>query len=192
MHRLDPLPGGRLWVGFVGTPRPHKGIRVLVDAIAKTSRDTPLGLVLMGVGNREDPEIVHARTTLHTDALRVISPFPLDALCDHLRLPDILAIPSLEVPGSWGQIPAKLFDAMSMGKPIVASGINDIPEILDGAGVCVPPGSAADLAAALVRFARDPTLRATLGRAARARLIEKYSYDAGRRILTGVVRQAAE
>jgi glycosyltransferase involved in cell wall biosynthesis len=162
-----------------------------VDAIAQARRETPLGLVLMGVDNPDAPDVVHARKTLDAEALRVIAPFPLASLCDHLRLADILAIPSLEVPGSWGQIPAKLFDAMSMAKPIVASGINDIPEILDGVGLCVPPGDAGALSAALVRFARDPELRARLGRAARERLIAKYSYDAGRRVLVGVVKRAA-
>lgn len=188
---LEPLPSERLWVGFVGTPRPHKGIRVLVDAVALAQRDAPLGLVLMGVGDPNDAEIVHARNRLSNEALRVLSPFPLSALRDHLRLADILAVPSLEVPGSWGQIPAKLFDAMSMGKPIVASGINDIPEILDGVGICLPPGDAEALGAALVRLAQDPELRARLGRAARNRLIERYSYAAGRRVLLRVVGQAA-
>jgi glycosyltransferase involved in cell wall biosynthesis len=190
-HAIEPLPSSKLWVGFVGTPRPHKGIRILVDAIARAKQQAPLGLVLMGVDDPNAADIANARRILTDDALRVMPPFPLDALRDHLRLTDILAIPSLEVPSSRGQIPAKLFDAMSMGRPIVASGINDIPEILGDAGICVPPGDAEQLAQALVGLARDPGLRARLGRAARARLVEKYSRDAGRRVLVGVVQRAA-
>ncbi|MFI5316312.1 MAG: glycosyltransferase family 4 protein [Myxococcota bacterium] len=191
-RELKPLPAERLWVGFVGTPRPHKGIGVLVDAVASANRSAPpLGLALMGIHDGGDPDVAYARKTLSEDALRILPPFPIDALRDHLALTDVLAVPSLEMPTAWGQIPAKLFDAMSMARPIVASSINDIPEILDGVGICVPPGDRAALAAALVRLARDVDLRRRLGAAARERLIERYSYDAGRRVLVDVVRKAA-
>lgn len=188
---LPPLPASRTWVGFVGTPRLHKGIRVLVDAIRRARTEVPLGLVIMGATEGSDPDIAHGRATLGTEGLRVLPPFPMEALRDHLRLPDILSVPSMDVPGSWGQIPAKLFDAMSMGKPIVASAVNDIPEILDGVGLCVPPGDPDALSAALVRLARDPALGAALGAGARCRLIERYSYAAGRAVLLDVVRRAA-
>jgi len=137
---IDPLPRDLTWVGFVGTPRAHKGLRILVDAVVCARRSANVGLVLMGVDDVRDAAITHARRALDPDTLRIIAPFPLEALRDHLNLADILAIPSLEVPGSWGQIPAKLFDAMSMAKPIVASQVNDIPEVLGDSGVCVPPG----------------------------------------------------
>jgi glycosyltransferase involved in cell wall biosynthesis len=189
---IPPLPHERTWVGFVGTPRGHKGIRALVDAVAAGSRRAPLGLALMGVGDLHDPEVVHAEQTLGRDALRVFPPFPLRSLRDHLRLVDILTVPSLEVPGSWGQIPAKLFDAMSMAKPVVASAVNDIPEILDGVGVCVPPGDVGALERALVELAQDSGRAARLGQAARHRLIEKYSYATGRRTLIDLVRRAAQ
>jgi glycosyltransferase involved in cell wall biosynthesis len=39
-----------------------------------------------------------------------------------------------------GQIPAKLFDAMAMAKPIVATDVNDFAGILDGCGLVVKPG----------------------------------------------------
>lgn len=188
---LAPLPEHRTWVGFVGTPRAHKGIRVLVDAVAGTLGDANLGLVLMGVHDPTDPEIAYARSVLPADLLRVFAPFPLSELRDHLALADILAIPSLKVPGSWGQIPAKLFDAMSMAKPIVATSVNDIPEILEGVGVCVPPGDSKALGAALVGLAENPARRVRLGALARLRLIEKYSYAAGRRLLVQMVEQAA-
>jgi glycosyltransferase involved in cell wall biosynthesis len=187
---LRRLSSETLWVGFVGTLRAHKGIRVLVDAVARARSVVNVGLALMGVDDQDDPEIAHARQRLPPGALSVIAPFPLSELRDHLALVDILSIPSLSVPGSWGQIPAKLFDAMSMAKPIVATSVNDIPEILDGVGLCVPPGDSKALAEAIVMLSRDVALRERLGRGARQRLIEKYSYAAGRRTLLSVVERA--
>lgn len=190
--KLRPLPKDLSWVGFVGTPRHHKGLRVLVDAVAEARQHVPLGLALIGSEDYpDDPAILHARRTLPSHALVLMPTFPLEELRDHLRLADIIAIPSLDVPGSWGQVPAKLFDAMSMAKPIVASAVNDIPRILSEVGICVPGGDPSALASGLVRLARDSDLRKQLGLAARARLIENYSYDAGRKILTEVVRRAA-
>lgn len=188
---IRPLPADLLWVGFVGTPRHHKGLRVLVDAVASARESVPLGLALIGSDYPDDPAIRHAQRTLPSNALVVMPSFPFEQLRDHLRLPDVIAVPSLDVPGSWGQVPAKLFDAMSMAKPIVASAVNDIPQILSDAGICVPAGNAGALASALVRLAGDVDLRQCLGAAARARLTDRYSYAAGRKILTEVVRRAA-
>jgi glycosyltransferase involved in cell wall biosynthesis len=185
------LPSERVWVGFVGTARLHKGIDVLIDAIARGCERAPLGLVLMGVDTDRDPSVARARAVLGPDRFRALPTFPSDALRDHLKLADIIAIPSLDVPASWGQIPAKLFDAMSMAKPTIASAVNDIPEILDGAGLTVEPGNVQAFADALVTLACDPEKRALLGARARERLKTNYSYETGRRVILGVLRAAS-
>jgi glycosyltransferase involved in cell wall biosynthesis len=184
------LPRPTVWVGFVGTPRGHKGIGVLVDAVAMARRHADVGLVVMGVSDLDDPLVVRARSLLGEDRFKALPQFPMSELRDHLRELDIVAVPSLDVPAAWGQIPAKLFDAMSMKKPVVASALNDIPEILDGAGIVVEPGSATPLADAIVVLARDADLRGRLGARGREKLVEKYSYAAGRPVLIDVVRSA--
>jgi glycosyltransferase involved in cell wall biosynthesis len=188
---IEPLPPGPVWVGFIGTVKPHKGIGVLVDAVAAVRRRADVGLVLMGVDAPDAPIIAEARRLLGPGRFRTLPPFPFRSLRDHVRLPDVLAIPSLDTPAAWGQIPAKLFDAMSMAKPVVASALNDMPEILEGAGLVVPPGDRSALASALVTLAKDPDARDRLGRRGREKLIEKYSYAAGRRVLLRVLREAA-
>ncbi|HEX4474705.1 MAG TPA: glycosyltransferase [Polyangiaceae bacterium] len=191
-HAVTPLPDGATWVGFVGTPRPHKGIDVLVDAVASARRHADVGLAIMGIADTNDPIVVRARQLLGAERFVTYPQFPFSALADHLRLLDIVAVPSLDVPAAWGQIPAKLFDGMAMAKPVVASALNDIPEILEGAGFVVKAGHVASLADALVRLAVDPDLRVRLGRTARTRLVERYSYDAGRPVLVRAVQNAAK
>ena len=63
-----------------------------------------------------------------------------------LSAADIIAIPQRRTSDSVGQIPARLFDAMSMGKPIIATRVSDIPEVLDGCGYLVDPNQPAQLA----------------------------------------------
>lgn len=183
------LDAGRVWVGFVGTPRMHKGIEVLLRAVVAARLRANVGLVIMGCTEGE-PFLAEARAALG-DAFVCLPPFPWSRLADHVRLADIIAIPSLDVPAAWGQIPAKLFDAMAMAKPVIASAVNDMPEILDGVGLTVPGGDVSALAEAVAALAGDPSRRAQLGARAREKLLQLYSYEAGRRALTAAVAAAA-
>ena len=112
------------------------------------------------------------------------------ALPEHLAALDLIAIPSRDVPGAWGQIPAKLFDAMAMAKPVVVTDINDMAHVLGEGGRVVPPGDPAALRAALQDLARDPARARALGLAGRERLVERFSYAAGRRVLREAVGAA--
>jgi glycosyltransferase involved in cell wall biosynthesis len=189
-HATDSLPGGPTWVGFIGTPRPHKGVGVLVEAVALAQRRADVGLVVMGVDVEDDPILARARRLIGGDRFRTWPQFPFVALRDHLRVVDVVALPSLDVPAAWGQIPAKLFDGMAMAKPVVASALNDMPEILRDVGLVVPPGDVAALSEAIVKLAKDPDLRRELGARGRERLIERYSYSAGRAVLLRAMDKA--
>ena len=58
-----------------------------------------------------------------------------------------------------------------------------IPEILEGCGVLVPPANPTALRAALGRLLGDPDGAAELGRRARQRCAERYSFTAARAVL---------
>ena len=84
-------------------------------------------------------------------------------------------------------------EAMACGTAVVASAVGGIPEVVvpEETGLLVDPGLApggfdpadpaafaASLAAAINRLARDPTLRARMGEAGRARVVAHFSWDA--------------
>src|SRR5207249_1820262 len=75
--------------------------------------------------------------------------------------------------------PAVLVRGMALGRPIVASAVGGIPEMLeDGVSGClVPPGDAPALAAAIAALLRDPARRARVGTAARERLATRFSLE---------------
>ncbi len=182
--RRELQMGDRCWVGFIGTPRSHKGVDDLVHAVARA--DGELGLMLAGLDHRDD----YARelSSLALDVLgqarvRAIGPFAFDELPRWLAAPDIIALPSRDEPGAIGQIPAKLFDAMAMGKAIVASDVNDMASILGDAGVTVPAGDLDALSLALAALAADPIERSRLSVAVRKRAQDRFSYAAGTRTL---------
>jgi glycosyltransferase involved in cell wall biosynthesis len=179
--RLDDRP----WVGFVGTVRPHKGLGDLVVALSMLRGPSAPGLLLLG-SDPDDPVVKDlvgfALDVLGPRRLRVRRMFPLEELPAHLAAADVVCVPSRAMAHSRGQLPAKIFDAMAMGKPVVATAVNEVPEILEGCGIAVAPGDPAALAAALDEM-RDPAARRQLGDAGRKKLVEQYSHERGRRVL---------
>jgi len=70
-------------------------------------------------------------------------------------------------------------EAAERGRPVAASAVGGLPEIVDDGrtGVLVPPSDPAALAAALVDLARDRDRAAAMGRAARERALAEFSLD---------------
>src|SRR5262249_5287519 len=94
------------------------------------------------------------------------NPFPV------VRTLDVVAHPALRDP-----FPLALLEAMSLARPVVASAVGGIPEMLeDGkSGLLVAPENAPALADALVSLLRDPARRARLGSAAADRLTTRFA-----------------
>jgi glycosyltransferase involved in cell wall biosynthesis len=72
-----------------------------------------------------------------------------------------------------------ILESMCFGSPSVARRVGGIPEVVGEnlAGLLVPSGDPAELAAALEELINDPPRRAALGRAARARAAELFSAE---------------
>jgi glycosyltransferase involved in cell wall biosynthesis len=142
---------------FAGRLSPEKGIRELVEATEG------LNLVVAGDGPLRD---------LVPDALGFV---PHDEL---VRLQSRAAV--VVLPSHQEGLPVCLLEAMACGRPVVASAVGGIPDVVeDGVtGLLVEPGDVDGLRAALQRLLADPQLRRRLGRAARARVLERCSAEA--------------
>lgn len=176
--------GDRIWVGFVGTVRPHKGIEDLIEALATLPNGPGL---FLGGADEQRPFVARileqARARLGPERLRWVGLFDTSELAKYVAAPDVICLPSRAEPAAVGQIPAKVFDAMALGKAIVATAVNDLPEILGSCGVLVGPGNARELADAIAGLAADERKRNELGALARKRAVESYSHHVGRRIV---------
>jgi glycosyltransferase involved in cell wall biosynthesis len=74
--------------------------------------------------------------------------------------------------------PTKLFEYMAMRRPIVASALDQIAEVLEDGrtAVLVKPGDVESLAAGLRRIVEDRAFGARLGAAAREEVLAKYTW----------------
>jgi polysaccharide biosynthesis protein PelF len=73
--------------------------------------------------------------------------------------------------------PYTLIEAMTCGRPCVATDVGGVTEALSDTGVVVPAGSPDDLARACLTLLRDRPLRERLGAAARTRALELFTVD---------------
>jgi glycosyltransferase involved in cell wall biosynthesis len=87
---------------------------------------------------------------------------------------DVVALPSL-----WEGFGLVLLEAMAVARPIVASRVSAIPEIVvDGeTGLLVPPRDVKALAAALIELLRNSQRAAEMGRRGRARLEQEFTVE---------------
>ena len=73
-----------------------------------------------------------------------------------------------------------ILEAMARCRPVVASAVGGIPEVITSGvdGLLVPPASPLALADALIALAQSPSLRSRLGAAGRATVVSRFSIDA--------------
>ena len=171
-------------VMFLGTPRGYKGVDDLVEATAGLDGAR---LVLVGA----NPASASVRRWAAREHVRVVGEIAFDDVPRYLVAADVVAVPQRATTDTLGQVPAKLFDAMALGRPIVSTAVAMIPEILEGCGVLVPPQDPIALRAALGRLLADPAAAAELGRRARQRCAERYSFTAARAVLFPLIDELA-
>jgi glycosyltransferase involved in cell wall biosynthesis len=167
------IPGDALLVGIVARLTEQKGhvylfaawqqvARVLPDAHLLVVGDGPLCDALQTLVKDKNLTECVTFAGYRSDVLRIMAAL------------DVMVLPSL-----WEGFGLVLLEAMSAGKPIVASRVSAIPEIVvDGeTGLLVPPGDSHSLVQALLRVLRDPERGRRMGRKGRARLEREFSVE---------------
>jgi glycosyltransferase involved in cell wall biosynthesis len=163
-----------LVVGAISRLREEKGIDVLANAFASVRHRVPQARMLV-VGDGPDRDalqsqalelginnsIVWAGARPWSDAIRLMS------------VTDIVAVPS-----RFEGFGLSAVEAMACGKPVVASAVGGLPEIVKDreTGLLVPPSDPQAWAEALVRLVGDPGLRQELGANAVADVRRRFGF----------------
>ncbi|TME98539.1 MAG: glycosyltransferase, partial [Chloroflexi bacterium] len=162
-----------LLVGNVGRLALQKGQRHLIAAMPLLLERVPFAhVVIAGGGDLEEYLRDLASEVGVADRVHVLGPRKdVPALMHAI---DVFAMPSI-----WEGFGLVLLEAMAAGRPIVASRVATIPEVVvDGeTGLLVPAGDPVALADALAQLAHDPAMARRLGEAGRERLRQHFSIE---------------
>ncbi|HKH26473.1 MAG TPA: glycosyltransferase family 4 protein [Acidimicrobiia bacterium] len=154
---------------------PMKGLAPLLEAVAKvrTERDDAHLVVIGRSKNKSRIPALIDRLGL-AGAVRFVHGVTTDRIVELYAEAEVAAVPSLYEGFS---LPA--VEAMACGVPIVATTGGALPEVVgrDGeTGLLVPPDDVSALAVALGRVLEDAALRARIGAAGRARVLERFTW----------------
>lgn len=165
-------------LGYVGQIHKVKGLEVLVGAVEWLKQDFPkircsiIGAAPKSQANHERylKDLIRKRRLEghfdflgeRRDVLRLLSQI------------DVLVLPS--VSESFGRV---LIEAMAMAKPVVASRVGGVPEVVvDGVtGFLVPPGDSKILAEAIMSLISDPQKATRFGRMGKIRVQKMFDLE---------------
>lgn len=168
--------------------RPMKGHRVLLKAFESVSRIVlDAHLLLVGVD--------HMNGEIQRTASDLSSRDRIHFLGLRHDVQDLLTVADLFVLASdWEGLPISMLEAMRAALPIVATKVSGIPEAIRSGseGWLVPPRDPVALTSAIMTLLEDREAAERIGRAARKRLIEKFTIDRTAEQLTEIYSELAD
>ena len=158
IERPDFLPSTDSYILFVGRQSATKGIDVLLEAYKGLSDLAPLVLMITEFGKTQKQFPAGVTVVRNVPHAQVMAGWMHCA---------VGVVPSI-LPEAFGQVAV---EAMACGKPVVASAIGGLPDVVaDGeSGLLVKPGNVAALREALRTLLSDPVKRAQMGAIGRQR-----------------------
>ena len=166
-----------------------KGFRHLVEAAARTDG---IHLLIAGEGDLRHDLQAQAR------AAGVAAHFPgaleRDDMAAAIAASDVVVVPSVvDRAGNVDGLPNALLEALAAGKPVVASRVAGIPDVVEDErnGLLVPEKDERALAAALLRLRQEPETCRRLSAEARRRAEKALGWDAAARRFEECYAQAA-
>ena len=182
-----PLPAAHSGSGparlvCVGRLSPEKGLFGLLDALASlAAAGAQFELVIVGDG----PLLASIRTRVSElelgTRIRLTGGLPEAATLAEIARADILVLPSL-----MEGLPVVLIEALALGRPVIASRVAGIPELIDEgvSGFMFAPSDWRDLAAALQRLLAARGDWSAMGEAGRRRVADEFRADHAAGLLT--------
>lgn len=158
-----------------------KGLTYLLEAFPAVLREHPNAvLVVVGYGDLRQ-ELEHQAQTLGI-ANHVFFPGQVERewAARFIAAADVYVVPSIrDQSGNVDGLPNALLEGMGTGRPVVASRVAGIPEVIDHErhGLLVAERDAPALARAINRLLDDRVFAAQLGTAARARIVTELTWD---------------
>lgn len=169
----------------VGNIRPHKGHSNLIAATAKLKGELDDFVVVSIGGEKHDGDLARIRDEAARagvgDVFRALG--RRENALAFVAASDVMANPS-----DHEGLPLAILEAMSLGKPVVATAVGGVPSVIEPGvnGLLVPAADPAALAESLRDLAIDGELRSTLGGRAREDALAKHGLEAMIQAVEGI------
>lgn len=168
---------GRVTILSVARLVPEKGLRFGISAVRKLTDSFPerdIRYRIVGSGNLLEELRSHARELGLSGVVRFLGEGNDRLVRDEMQNADVYLLPSRNE-----ALPVSIMEALSSGLPVVASNVGSVSELVrDGvSGFLVETGDVDAIAGKLGHLARDPDLRAEMGRAGRRHIEAHYDIE---------------
>ncbi|HIH15109.1 MAG: group 1 glycosyl transferase [archaeon GW2011_AR17] len=158
---------------FMGTPKKHKGVDELIQAVEELrTRDESLHLLIVGA----EKDNSYVQTLKENQGLTIVGYRDNKEMPDFLAAADIVCIPHKNNKSANAQLPIKIFEPMAMEKPVITTDTTDMKEIFEDCGQVIKPDSVEALKEAIVLYLNNKELRLQHGKKARQECLNKYSW----------------
>src|SRR5829696_1962180 len=173
LHKELWLPHDAPLIGNVAALVPHKGQKYLIEAAARLLLDEPDSRVVIAGEGELRGALAQQIRQHHLEKHVILAGFRPDILSLHKAF-DVFVMSSVTE-----GLGTSLLDAMACGRPVVATNVGGIPEVvIDGeTGLLVPPRDPGAMAAALARLLADRSLRDRMGTAGLARVQSTFTAE---------------
>jgi glycosyltransferase involved in cell wall biosynthesis len=166
----DDLPVEIAFFGYFGR---HKGIEVLLKAVAMAKSRSSIRLNLIGEGDRESAYRQIISEAGLEKSVKFWGKVDNSRIAEFYDFVDVLILPSI-----WPENqPVSITEAMASGIPVIATDVGGMPELVvnEETGLTFPLGDVNALARCLDRLVGDAAMRARFGANGR-RLIQQFSF----------------
>lgn len=154
---------------FVGWIIKAKGIEELLQAWNSVKRQFPVyKLVLVGPITEEYDKTIHESFDL--ERVEIVGPLPHDEVLNIIRNSSLFVLPS-HTEG----FPNVVLEAMALGKPIIATDVGAIPEMLEGCGYLVHVKRQEELRDSIIFALQNDNDRIMKGKKAKEKVMSYYS-----------------
>ena len=160
-------------VGVVGRLDKQKGIAFFLRAASEVLKvEKHVQFLIVGEGPQRQ-ELEKLSRKLGISGYVVFLGF-IEDVPQIMSLIDIFVLPSL-----WEGLPISLLEAMAARKPVIATGVGGIPEVLadEVSGLLVPPKDTKALTKAILELLKDTAKREAMGEKARQRVAESFNIE---------------
>lgn len=168
-------------IGLISTLNRYEGIDTLIDAVGDLRlAGANVHLLIVGHGPAATSLLAQCKARDLDDAATFTGLVPYEAVRDYYAAIDVFCVPRANLPVTRMVTPLKPLEAMAIGRPVVASDLAPLREIVDPGvtGLLSPPGDSTALAETLEVLVNDPAERARMGKAAHNWVAEHRTWRA--------------